>query len=242
MAATTRTSISIVFEPPTRSNRRFLQDAQQLGLHGSGISPISSRKMRAPVGHSNRPCARSTAPVKAPFLVAEELAFEQVSGKAAQLTAMNGSLRARAALVHGAGDQLLAGAGLTDDQHGAVGLGDVADQLEHVVHPRALAQDAMERDCSSSFSAATEPRLACAALEGPLDHQLQMFEIDRFGEEIGGAQPHGLHGMSTVPKPVVMMTSAGSRRFCTSPAIRAVERAASSGRSPRRCRAVSRGL
>ena len=76
--------------PPSRRNRAFLQHAQQLHLEPSGISPISSRNSVPPLAQleAARPAldgARERA-----ALVAEELAFESVSGIAAQLIATNG--------------------------------------------------------------------------------------------------------------------------------------------------------
>ena len=51
----------------------------------------------------------------------------------------------RRRLVDGTGDLLLAGAGLAADQHGRGRVGDLPDQFEDVVHPRALAQHVLER-------------------------------------------------------------------------------------------------
>src|SRR5262249_52408904 len=50
-----------------------------------------------------------------------------------------------AALMNGPRDLLLPGAGLTLDQHGRGGVGDILDQLEDRVHTRALADDVLER-------------------------------------------------------------------------------------------------
>ena len=56
----------------------LLQDAQQLRLQLSGISPISSRKSVPPCGQLEPADPRRDArPVNAPFLVAEQLALEQ---------------------------------------------------------------------------------------------------------------------------------------------------------------------
>ena len=96
---------------------------------------------------SNRPIALAVGPGERPLLVAEQLALQQVlvAGRP-QLT---GDERARPVgrrrLVDGPGDLLLAGAGLAADQDGRGRVGDLADELEDVVHLRALAQHVLER-------------------------------------------------------------------------------------------------
>ena len=63
---------------------------------------------------------------------------------AAQLSLTKVRLAARAQVVQGAGDQLLAGAGLAADEHGGVGGGDGLDLLEDPAQGGALADDLAE--------------------------------------------------------------------------------------------------
>ena len=48
------------------------------------------------------------------------------------MTVTSDALGAAAVVVEGAGDELLAGAALAGDQHGALGVGDLVDDVEHV--------------------------------------------------------------------------------------------------------------
>ena len=90
----------------------------------SGISAISSSSRVPPSAARNRPSPSRLAPVKLPLRWPNSIASSIVSGSAAQLTAMNGPLRARRAGVDVAGDAFLAGAGLAEHQHGGVAGGD----------------------------------------------------------------------------------------------------------------------
>ena len=66
-------------------------------------------------------------PGEGALLVAEQLAFQQRLGDGGAVQADERAFLARAGVVDGAGDQLLAGAAFAADQHGGVGGGDAAD-------------------------------------------------------------------------------------------------------------------
>ncbi len=70
-----------------------LEHAQQLGLRGNGISPISSSRIVPPSASSKHPVRRSNAPVKAPFSWPKISLSIKVSGIAAQLIATKGLIR-----------------------------------------------------------------------------------------------------------------------------------------------------
>ena len=79
-----------------------------------------------------------------PALVAEELASEEL---ARQRPAVHGLERAAAAAaqpVERGRDELLAGPGLAEDQHGHVVRGHAPDPVEERLHPRALADQPLE--------------------------------------------------------------------------------------------------
>jgi hypothetical protein len=59
----------------------------------------------------------SVAPVNAPFLCPKSSLSSRFSGSAAQFCATNSLSRAARPVVHGAGDELLAGARLALDEH-----------------------------------------------------------------------------------------------------------------------------
>ena len=131
-----------------------------------------------------------------PFLVAEQLALEQRFRQGRAVDGDEREIPPRRSFVHGPRDQLLAGAGLAEDQDGADRLGHMADQLEHVVHPRAFAQDAMEGELLVQLLAQRGDFVGERALsQGSLHHELQMLEVDRLGQKIGGT-----HAASPAPR------------------------------------------
>ena len=77
-----------------------------------------------PLAAPNLPSAAETAPVNAPFSWPNSSDSIRSFGNRAGVHRDERPRLARRALVHGARDQLLAGAGLADDEHGGVGLRD----------------------------------------------------------------------------------------------------------------------
>jgi len=96
VAATSRTSTSRLFVPPTRSKRRSCSTRSSLTWMAGGISPTSSRKRVPPSASSKRPCRWPMAPVKAPFSWPNSSLSSSVSGMAAQLIGTNCPVRSRA--------------------------------------------------------------------------------------------------------------------------------------------------
>ena len=81
------------------------------------ISPISSRNSVPPCAASNWPMRRSCAPVKAPFSWPKSSLSSSVSRDRGAVDDDEALVAARAEIVDGARDQLLAGAALAGDQH-----------------------------------------------------------------------------------------------------------------------------
>ena len=106
-------------------SRRFPARAAAWPASLLGSSPISSRKIVPPLATSNRPTRCSSAPVNAPLRWPNSSLSIRVSGSAPQLTATNGLSARRLCSMHGPGDQLLAGAGFAQDQHGGIGRRDL---------------------------------------------------------------------------------------------------------------------
>ena len=71
------------------------------------------------------------------LLVAEELAFDERRGEGGAVHRDERACRARAERVDGAGEQLLAGAGLAEEQDGRVRVGDLPDLLQNRPEGRA---------------------------------------------------------------------------------------------------------
>ena len=84
------------------------------------------------------------APVNAPLRWPKSSLSSSVSESAPQLTATNGSAAARSVVVDGAGDELLAGAGLAGDEHGDRRGGGAGQEAEDALHRGAVADDAVE--------------------------------------------------------------------------------------------------
>ena len=72
---------------------------------------------------------------------------------APQLTPRNGLLRARAGVVDGARDDLLAGAALAGDEHRHVGVLDAVDERVEAAHRRARADEARVAEVAAQLGA-----------------------------------------------------------------------------------------
>ena len=114
---------------------------RSLACSGRGISPISSRKMVPPSASSNLPGLSLVGAGEGAALVAEELGLEQLAGQGGAVDLDEGALaRAAERVVDGAGDELLADAGLAPDEDGDVGVGDLIDHLLDGLHARAVLE------------------------------------------------------------------------------------------------------
>ena len=146
-----------------------------------------------PLATSNRPTRCSSAPVKAPLRWPNSSLSMSVSGSAPQLMATNGSPARRALVVHGAGDQLLAGAGFAEDQHGGLRRGDLGDQRADLAPCRRSCRSARgvpSMRSSRRFSA----RYLLRELALFLHAAQQRFDLDqlaRLGEIVERAVPQG---------------------------------------------------
>ena len=157
------------------------------------MSPISSRKIVPLSASSNRPLRRDSAEVNAPRSWPNSSLSSRFSGQRRAVDGDRFPCAVLARIVDGLGDQLLAGAGLPLDQDGALGPGDVADQLEDAVHPRVPADDVVEAVVLLELLA--EPQdlvLQGPLLEGAVHHELQVGRVDRLGQEVVGPEPHRL--------------------------------------------------
>src|SRR6267154_864322 len=107
VAAIKRASVRSVRELPSRSNSLSCSTRSSLVCNSRGISPISSRKNRATFGHFERPNAFCDRSGECPFLVSEQLAFQQArrNGRAVELH--EGFRPPWAQIMNGAGDQFL---------------------------------------------------------------------------------------------------------------------------------------
>ncbi len=163
-----------------------------------------------PAARSNRPGFWRSAPVKAPRSWPNSSLSIRPSGRAPQLTRMNGPGRAVRVAVQGGRDQFLAGAALADDQDGGVGRGGEADRLEDLAHRGALADElglgvAGFVGCVVRLFAGPGPeRLDLERQgtlpQGPLEGELHLVEVERLRHVVIGPAPHRLDsgGRATV--------------------------------------------
>ena len=97
-----------------------------------------------PSAISNRPLRCAIAPVKAPLLVAEELALDECRGQGGAVELDEGPPPPRAQRVEGVGEEVLAHAGLALEEHGRRGRRHLLDLREDVAQRVAAADDALE--------------------------------------------------------------------------------------------------
>ncbi len=110
----------------------FLQHAQQLHLHRRAHVADLVEEQRAALGDLETALAGGHRAGEGAFLMAEQLALEQLGGDRAAVHRDERPLATGRKVVDGAGGHFLAGAGLAQDQNGGVVLGNLADQRDHV--------------------------------------------------------------------------------------------------------------
>ena len=106
-----------------------LEEAQQQPLHAQRHLADFVEEDRPVVGHLELAGLVAIGAGEAALDVAEQFRFEQRFGKAGAIDGTKGRLRARAAALNRAGDDFLADAALTGDEHFGVGPGDAIDFL-----------------------------------------------------------------------------------------------------------------
>ena len=116
--------------------------------------------------------------------VAEQLGLEQGLGERAAVDGHERAARPGRAPVQLAGDQLLAGAGLADDQHRDVGGGDLLDLPVHLLHPGAAPEDVAE-------ALLLQPLAEAAVVGAQLVEQQRVLHQERGlgGEDGQGVEP-----------------------------------------------------
>ena len=88
-------------------------------------------------------------------------------------------------------DHLLAGPGLTANQHARLGAGDLIDALEHLLHRRVIADD-------GDAGSLTRPPGHGGLGAGQLAHHrlLEHRDVKRLRDDVGGAEAQRLDGVS----------------------------------------------
>ena len=93
----------------------------------------------------------------------------------------------------GARDELLAGAALTEHQHGRIGRRHPIEDPEHVVHPRAARQESAEGLRAGRVGAERHVLAEQLGLLRGLAHDhVELLDLGRLGQIVVGAELHGL--------------------------------------------------
>jgi len=148
----------------------LLQHAQQLGLCRQRQFADFVEKQRAALGALETAAARRLRARVGAFFDAEEFGFDEVAGQGSAVHRDEGQLGARAGGVQGAGETLLADAGLAGEQHGDIGAGGLRHQIvgalercgdaDQVLHPAPFFQRrAQHVDLGAQLEQAREDRI-----------------------------------------------------------------------------------
>jgi len=180
----------------------FLQYAQQPGLGFQRQFADLVEKQRATVRGLHQPGAAGTGAGEGAFLVSEELGFDQRLGDRCAVDGNHRRLGALRKIVQGAGDQFLAGTGLTLDEHIGVGRRHLADLAEQILHGRAVADDAdLSVGCvlrCGPWLAGTALRRGAASLlavaQDARDGLQHFIVVEGLGDVVHGAHLHRVDG------------------------------------------------
>ena len=171
-------------QPPERP---LLQDPQQLDLRRRHHLGDLVEKQRAAMRQLEHTRAPVVCPREGALLVPEDLALEQRLGNRRAVDRHERKRRARAQLVDRLGDELLAGARLTRDQHRGQRRRGLLDHPVDGPDTRAVADDLAERAGLAQLPPEV-PHLAQRVL--PLDRllqeDLQPLRIDRLAQVVVG--------------------------------------------------------
>ena len=169
-----------------------LEHAQQLGLEPRSHLPDLVEEQRAAVGQLEQSLAELLGVGERALLVAVQLALEQLLGDRAAVELDERSAGARAVTVEVARHQLLAGAGLAEDQHGRrAALAALSSRWSARLSARAspMMRLLAQRAGAQVLDLALEP----GVLERPREHDAQVFEVGRLEHEVVGAELRRLH-------------------------------------------------
>ena len=101
-------------------SRRWLEDAEQFGLHPRRTLADFVQENRAAIGLFKRPGMVRRSACKRPFLVPEQFGFQEFLRDGGAVDGEERTALAVARIVNGAGKQLLAGSRFPQDQHGDI--------------------------------------------------------------------------------------------------------------------------
>ena len=180
------------FGPAQPHEFTFLDDTQQLGLSFHAHRADLVKENCALVGDFEKPALGSDGGSERSLDVAEERALQQVNRQGAGIDRYKGAIGARAGGMNGLGHQFLAGATLTGDQHGGTTGGDLRDQVHHLMHLLALADDVGQGIALQGAAELDVFKLQARFVKRVADLQQQLVVVPRLGDIAVGAVLGGL--------------------------------------------------
>ena len=167
----------------------LLDHAQQLGLeHRRHVADLVEQE-RAAVGLEKQAAMVLARVGEGAATVTEQLALEQVLGNRGTVDGEERRLAARAGGVQRAGQHLLAGPALAQQQHRRVGVGGAQRQLQRAPH-RGRFGDDLDRAGARHGVRARQLAPHPAPDERVLDRGPELVEPERLGDVVEGAGPH----------------------------------------------------
>ena len=159
------------------------------------MSPISSRKIVPPSASFELAARLPVGAREGALLVAEQLAFQQRLGQRRAGDRDEGFGGAVAGVVDRARHQLLARAALALDEHGAAQAGNLARQLEDLLHARVLGDDVAKVVLAGQlFAQDGVLALQVLDLDDARHQQRDLFRIAGLDDVLLGALFHRLNG------------------------------------------------
>ena len=189
VAQRTRTSTRNGSFSPTRRISPDSRNRSSLTCTLLSSSPTSSRNRVPPLATSNSPLRLVVGAGEGPLAVAEELALDEVLGQGPAVDRDEGVAGPLALVVEVPGDQLLAGAGLAQDQDPGVGRRDHLDLAADRLHRRGVA-DQQRRPLDGLEPGLEGGRLVgqVATLGDPGEQDLQLGPLAGLGQVVEGAR------------------------------------------------------
>lgn len=133
-----------------RADFAFLQHAQQLGLQGQRHVADFIEQQGAAIGRIEQTGAVTISTGERAFAVAEQFTFQQVLRERRAVLHDERLGTARPAIVNRPGNDFLASAGFTAQQHGVWAVQDFADQRIGLAHGRTFADQAVAADARNA--------------------------------------------------------------------------------------------
>jgi len=169
-----------------RDHHPFLKRSKDLRLHREIHVADLVEKQRAALRLAKGPRPVAEGAGKGASHMPEQLCFHELTRNGGAVDRNKRLSAAMAVFVNGAGHQLLAGSGLSGDEHRRLAVGQHADNLLDRPHCLARADQPVLRRLG--------PRSGVlgSAAEHSDQHAGKIFAADRFRQVIEGAEPHRL--------------------------------------------------